>query len=564
MRQSKSKIIIEDYKNNFTYKKSETNLNIQFNRVAFIFFVFFVIYLIYTIHLIHLGSRASKLDKIENIPVAIEKLYRADITDINGKYLAKTVKSIDIGIKTSDVIDQKKLLLSLKIIFPNKDFSKIENKLNKKKYFYLEKKISEENYEKIMKLGDKSIKPEEKVLRIYPQKNLFSHIIGQIDDNNNGISGLEKSFNEILRKSKTDIKLTVDKDIQFLIRKELIKYQEIFKSKGSAAILMDVNNGNILSLVSLPDFDPNQRKNITDTNLINRVTKGTYELGSVFKPFTFASALNKDLIKPETEFLNLPKSIRCEKHRIGEYDNEIPSDLSAEQILIRSGNIGSVRIAQKIGPEKYKSFLEKIGVLSQISFDIEEVAPQKNYIFGKCKLATASFGHGIATTILQLAKGYSIISNGGFDIKPTLINKSIQNKKKRTRILNKGVSAQVVKALRKIVNTEEGTAKFANVPNYEIGGKTGTADQPKDGSYSEAKINTFASIFPTSNPQYVFIVMLDTPQKAKDYYYKYRHQKGGWKGTLYNTAGWTSVEVAGKVIDKIGPILATKYLEFNW
>ena len=564
MKQSKSKIIIEDYKNNFTYKKSETNLNIQFNRVAFIFFVFFVIYLIYTIHLIHLGSRASKLDKIENIPVAIEKLYRADIIDINGKYLAKTVKSIDIGIKTSDVIDQKKLLLSLKIIFPNKDFSKIENKLNKKKYFYLEKKISEENYEKLMKLGDKSIKPEEKVLRIYPQKNLFSHIIGQIDDNNNGISGLEKSFNEILRKSKTDIKLTVDKDIQFLIRKELNKYQEIFKSKGSAAILMNVNNGNILSLVSLPDFDPNQRKNITDINLINRVTKGTYELGSVFKPFTFASALNKDLIKPETEFLNLPKSIRCEKHRIGEYDNEIPSDLSAEQILIRSGNIGSVRIAQKIGPEKYKSFLEKIGVLSQISFDIEEVAPQKNYNFGKCKLATASYGHGIATTILQLAKGYSIISNGGFDIKPTLINKKIQNNKKGIRILNKGVSEQVVKALRKTVNTEEGTAKFANVPNYEIGGKTGTADQPKDGSYSEAKINTFASIFPTSNPQYVFIVMLDTPQKAKDYYYKYRHQKGGWKGTLYNTAGWTSVEVAGKVIDKIGPILATKYLEFNW
>jgi cell division protein FtsI (penicillin-binding protein 3) len=563
MKRSKSKIIIEDYKNNFTYKKSETNLNIQFNRVAFVFFVFFVIYLIYTIHLIHLGSRASKLDKIENIPLAIEKLYRADIIDINGKYLAKTVKSIDIGIKTSDVIDQKKLLLSLKIIFPNKDFSKIENKLNKKKYFYLEKKISEENYEKVMKLGDKSIKSEEKVLRIYPQKNLFSHIIGQIDDNNNGISGLEKSFNEILRKSKKDIKLTVDKDIQFLIRKELIKYQEIFKSKGSAAILMDVNNGNILSLVSLPDFDPNQRKNITDTNLINRVTKGTYELGSVFKPFTFASALNKDLIKPETEFLNLPKSIRCEKHRIGEYDNEIPSDLSAEQILIRSGNIGSVRIAQKIGPEKYKSFLEKIGVLSQISFDIEEVAPQKNYNFGKCKLATASYGHGVATTILQLAKGYSIISNGGFDIKPTLINKKIQNNKKGIRILNKGVSEQVVKALRKTVNTEEGTAKFANVPNYEIGGKTGTADQPKDGLYSEAKINTFASIFPTSNPQYVFIVMLDTPQKAKDYYYKYRHQKGGWKGTLYNTAGWTSVEVAGKVIDKIGPILATKYLEFN-
>ena len=243
MENSSSKFIIEDYKNDFTYKKNETRLNIQFNRVAFIFFVFFFIYLIYTIHLIHLGSRKSKSDKIENIPSVINKLYRADITDINGDYLAKTVSSIDIGIKTSDVIDKEILLINLKNIFPKKNFVKIKKKLNTKKFFWKEKKISEENYEKIMKLGDKSIKPEEKVLRMYPQKNLFSHIIGQIDDDNNGISGLEKSFNDILRKSKQPIKLTVDKDIQFLVRKELIKYQEIFRSKGSAAILMNVNNG---------------------------------------------------------------------------------------------------------------------------------------------------------------------------------------------------------------------------------------------------------------------------------------------------------------------------------
>ena len=562
MEKLRSKITIEDYKNNFDFKKSNTNLNIQFNRVAFIFFFFFIIYLIYTIHLIHLGSRKSNLEKTNALNSFTNNLYRADIIDIDDNYLAKTVKSIDIGIKTSDIIDKKKLLLSLKIIFPNKDFDKIEKQLNTKKFFWLEKKVSEENYEKLMKLGDNSIKSEEKVLRIYPQKNLFSHIIGQIDDDNNGISGLEKSFDEVLRNSKKPIKLTVDKDVQFLIRKELIEYQEVFKSKGSAAILMNINNGNILSLISLPDFNPNERKNITDVNFINRVTKGTYELGSVFKPFTFASALNEDLIKPETEFLDLPKSIRCDKHRIGEYDNKIPSDLTAEQILIRSGNIGSVRIAQLVGSEKHESFLKKVGVLSSIDFDIDEVAPQKDYNFGKCKLATASFGHGIATTILQLAKGYAVISNGGYDIKPSLIEKNTKNKKKN-RIINKGVSNQVVTALRKIVNTEEGTAKFADVPNYEIGGKTGTADQPKEGSYSEAKINTFASIFPTSNPQYVFVVMLDTPKKAKDYYYKYRHQKGGWKGTLYNTAGWTSVEVAGKIMDKIGPILATKYLEIK-
>ena len=558
---SKSKLIIEDYKNNFVYKKNTTNLNIKFNRIAFIFFVFFCIYIIYAIHLIHLGSRNAKIEKNENISVYSDKLFRADIVDINNNYLAKSVKSIDIGIKTSDIIDKKKLLLSLKIIFPNKDFNKVKDQINLKKFFWLEKKVSEANYEKLMKLGDKSIVAEEKVLRMYPQKNLFSHIIGQIDDDNLGISGLEKSFNKTLKESKKSLKLSVDKDIQFLIRSELIKYQEIFNSKGSAAILMNVNDGNILSLVSLPDFDPNNRQNITDVNFINRVTKGTYELGSVFKPFTFASALNEEHINPQTEFLDLPKSIRCGKHRIGEYDKEIPSNLTAEQILIRSGNIGSVRIAQKVGPENHKSFLEKMGLLTTIDFDIEEVAPQKNYNFGKCKLATASFGHGIATTILQLAKGYAVLSNGGFDVNPTLIHN--KNFKKNNRILNKGVSDQVVKALRKIVNTEEGTAKFADVEHYEVGGKTGTANQPKDGVYSDSMINTFASIFPTSNPQYVFVIMLDTPQKAKDYYYKYRNQKGGWRGTLYNTAGWTSVEVAGKIIDKIGPILATKYLEVN-
>ena len=554
-----SKIIIEDYKNNFDYKKNDTNLNIEFNRVAFIFFFFFIIYLIYTIHLIHLGSRKSNVEMKDILPTFSNKLYRADIIDIDGNYLAKTVKSIDIGIKTSDIIDKKKLLLSLNIIFPNKDFKKIKKQIDTKKFFWLEKKVSEENYEKLMKLGDKSIKPEEKVLRIYPQKNLFSHIIGQIDDDNNGISGLEKSFNESLRTSKKPIKLTVNRDIQFLVRKELIKYQEIFRSKGAAALLMDINSGNIISLVSLPDFNPNKRQNITDVNFINRVTKGVYELGSVFKSFTFASALNEKLIEPETLFLNLPKSIQCDKFEIGEYSDDIPSNLTAEQILIRSGNVGSVKIAQKIGPDNLKLFLEKIGILNKIKFDIEEVgSPQAIDWYQGCKLETVSYGQGITTTILQLAKGYAIISNGGYDINPTLLNKNV---KKGKRIINKEVSDKVVKVLRKIVNTEDGTAKLANVKSYQIAGKTGTANQPAKGGYSRAKINTFASIFPSSSPRYVFIVMLDSPKTSSSYIYNYRHKEGTQTGTPYNTAGWTSVEVAGKIIDKIGPILATKYLE---
>ena len=560
MEKMNSRIILEDYKNDFFYKKKKLNINIQFNRIAFIFFIFFIIYLIYSIHLIDLGSRKSNSKQLNNFTSISTKLQRADIIDVNGNYLAKTVSSIDIGIYPAQAIDKQKLILSLKYIFPNKDFKEIKKKFEKNKFFWFEKTISPENYEKVMKLGDKSIVPNEKVIRFYPQKNLFSHIIGQIDDGNIGISGLEKSLDQKLKESNDPIQLTVDKNIQFLIRSELMKYLEIFRSKGAAALLMNVNNGNIISLVSLPDFNPNLRENITDINYINKVTKGTYELGSVFKPFTFAAGLNEDLIKPETEFLDLPKTISCGGFSITEYDKKIPSDLTAEQILIRSGNIGSVRIAQKIGPEKLKSFLEKIGVLGQINFDIEEVASQKNFEFNRCRLETAAFGHGVTTTILQLAKGYSILSNGGFDIEPKLIMQK-KNDEKKIQLLNNGVSEKVVLALRKIVNTEEGTATLADVKGYEIAGKTGTAEQPIDGEYSRTKINTFASVFPSSKPEYVFIVMLDSPKIASDYIYKYRNKKGTQTGTPFNTAGWTSVEVAGKIIDKIGPILATKYLE---
>ena len=556
------KIILEDDQSEFFYKENKLKLNISFNRVSFIFFIFFMIFVIYSIHLIHLGSRNSKIEFNDNLISNSNNLYRADIVDRNGKYLGKTVSSIDIGISTQKVIDKKKLLVNLKYIFPNKNYQKIESQLENKNFFYFEKKISDENYEKIMKLGDKSIQPEEKLTRIYPEKNLFSHIIGQIDDNNNGISGLEKSLNKNLKNVQEPIKLSVDKDIQFLIRDELIKFNKIFSTIGSAAILMNVNNGEILSMVSLPDFDPNKRKKIVDLNYINRVTKGVYEFGSVFKTFTIAAALNERIIKPETEFFDLPKSLTCAGFPIREYDNKIPSDLTAEQILVRSGNIGSVRIAQQLGEEKFSLFLSKLGVLEKINFEIEEVGSPIKFNWGKCPLATASFGHGITTTLLQLAKAYSIIVNGGYVINPTLI-KNNKNEKKE-KILNKDVSEKILPILRKIVTTKEGTASLANVDGYEIGGKTGTAEKSSGGGYSKKKINTFVSVFPTSKPKFVLAVMLDEPKTNENYIYHYRDGSNiKYKGTPFNTAGWTTVEVTGQIVEKIGPILATKYSEVN-
>ncbi len=555
------RLILETFENEFSYERNKSNLNITFNRIAFIFFVFLMICAIYTIKVFYLGSLSAKIKLNKSLPIKIN--YRADIIDNNGNFLAKTVNTIDIGINPNLIIDKKKFLINLQLIFPNKNFDKIKKKLNKKKFFYLEKKISQEKYEKLRLLGDKSIIPEEKLSRIYVQENLFSHILGQIDDDNNGISGIEKFFDHELKTRKEPLQLTLDTDIQFLIREELIKFQEIFKNIGSAAILMNVNNGNILSMISLPDFNLNKRENIKNKIYINRATKGVYELGSVFKTFTIAGGFEEEIIEPETQFLDLPKKIWCAGEDIGEYDHKIPSNLTVEQILVRSGNIGSVRIAQKLGEKKFEKFLKKIGILDKIEFDIEEVGQPQIGKWGKCKLATVAFGHGISTTPLQLAKGYSIIANGGYDIKPSLIKRNLNSKDSRNRILKEDVSKKINLILRKVVSTEEGTASFANVEGYEVGGKTGTADQPKDGNYSTKKINTFVAIFPTSKPKYALVVLLENPKPNKEYVYYYRDGRSPYKGNWRNTAGWTSVEIAGKILEKIGPILATKYMEVN-
>ena len=533
--------------NNFYENKFKLNLN----RIAFIFIIIFVITILYSTRVIYLSSKTY-----QNNNYKINKVSRADITDRYGEYVSKTVITKNVGIDPKLVKDKKKLLLKLQYTYPNKDFTEIKNKLFGKKFFYIEKKITPDNYNKIKLLGEKSIIIEQKITRIYPDKNLFAHVVGQIDEDNNGISGLEKSFDKKLKDGREILTLTLDKNLQFIIRNELLKAQKIFKNVGSAGILMNINTGEILSLVSLPDFNLNSREDISDENYINRATKGIYELGSVFKSFTIAAGLNYGLVSPEDMFLNLEKKMKCGGRTISEYDENLPNDLSVEDILIYSSNIGSVKIGQIVGKEKLQRFLKKIGLLDKLNFDIEEIGKPINFKWGKCKLKTVSYGHGITTTPIQLAKGYAILANGGFDINPTLVKREFRNVKKK-RILNKQLSSQINPIFRKVV--EKGTASLSDVEGYEVGGKTGTAQIVENGVYTKKKINTFASVFPTSKPKYVLIILLEDTKLSKDYVYKYRNKTGSYKGTPFNTAGWTSVEISGKIIDKIGPILATKY-----
>ncbi len=538
---------------NFKFQENKSNLKISFERISFIFFVFFIITAIFLSKTVYLGFKKTTQTKI----IKEKEKYRASIMDRDGNIIAKTVRVTNLGINPSQLIDKEKLLISLRLIFPEKNFNK---EIYGNKFFYVKKKISPEKLEKIKLLGEKSFKEEENIARVYPNGSLFSHILGQIDIDNNGVSGIEKSFDYELTTSNKPLKLTLDTEIQYLARQELLKFQDIFNSFGSAAILMNINNGEILSMVSLPDFDLNKRKNISDKKFINRSTKGVYELGSVFKTFTLAAGFQQGVVGKDTLFENLPKKIKCAGRSISEYDMDIPSSLTAEEILIRSGNIGSIKIAQKVGLENFRKFLEDLDLINKTQFDIEEVGNPIPFKWGKCKLATSAYGHGITTTPLQLAKGYAIIANGGYKIKPTLIKKEL-NIKKGEQIISKENSSKINKILRKIVTLEQGTANLANIIGYEIAGKTGTAQKSIKGKYSKKKVNTFASIFPVSDPKYVLIVLLDEPKLSKTYVYEYNIDGKKMKivGTPFNTAGWTSVEVAKNIIEKIGPILAIKY-----
>ena len=353
--------------------------------------------------------------------------------------------------------------------------------------------------------------------------------------------------------------LTLDSNLQYLIRKELINAQIDFNAVGSAALLMDVDNGEILSLISLPDYDLNKRFSINEDIYTNKITKGVYELGSVFKTFILAAALESKIIDSNTMFKNLDNKISCAGKEISEHD-ELPKNLSAEQILIQSSNIGAIRIAQMMGIKKYKDFLNSLELFKKIDFDLEEIGTPLPFRWGKCKLATASFGHGITTTPLQLARAYAILGNGGYKIQPIILRKNINSSEQKIQIISSETSDTINSILRKVVVNKEGTANLANIEGYEIGGKTGSALKSNDGVYTKKKFNTFISLFPTSRPKYVLLVILDEPKPAPYFVYEfpngYKH-----KGEKRNTAGWNTVVVAGKIIEKIGPILAINNLQ---
>ena len=546
----------EDYlETNKKNKFLKSSNNFQ-DRIYILFFFFFSLILIFSIKITFISLDKKNFSNLENQKTNFS-LLRRDIVDRNGVIISRNVHTFHAGINPNQVKDKKSFLFKLRFNFPDLPFENIKEKLNGKKYFRLKKRIDQNEKKKLWALGEKAIKFEPFQARMYTHGNLFSHIIGQVDYDNYGISGIEKYFDKELKNKQLidkPLELTLDINIQHIINEELSRATETFSATGGGALLMDANNGEIISLVSLPNFNINQRLSIKDKKFINKITKGVYELGSIFKTFTVALALDHKLVSSETIFENIPNNFKCSNHKITDMKNH-PKNLSVEEILVRSSNVGSVLLAKKIGEDRYKNFIKKAELTNSPKIELEEVGTPHQIKWNKCKLETISFGHGITTTPLQATSLYSAMANGGKLITPSLI-KDKKNQEIKTIITN-DTSIQLRNILRKVVSSEKGTASLADKNGYNVGGKTGTAE-----SYGNKKnrINTFISIFPTNRPKYTLLIMLENPKINKDLNYDYR---GVVTKAPYNTSGWNSVYVAGKIIEKIGPILAINDKEFT-
>ncbi len=549
--QNQKSFFFEDFLETSQRQKITNKSKISDERIYVLFSVFFSLILIFSISIFSISFQQSKLNLQKDVNQNFLTL-RKDVVDRNGVLIARNINTYHAAVKPNLIKNKENFIIKIKLNFPEVSISELKKNLEKKNYFYLKKRLTEEEKNNLWSLGEKGIIIEPFQSRVYPHGQLFSHVLGQVDDDNYGISGIEKYFDKELKNNKKDksLFLTLDTNIQFLIKNELEKGMIDFKSNAAGGLLMDVKTGEVLSLVSLPDYNVNIRNDISDVSYMNQITKGVFELGSVFKTFTLALALEENILLPETIIENIPNEVKCSKYSIRDI-HEFPDKLSAEDILIQSSNIGSLMIGRKIGEEKLKSFLERLGLLKPLDFELEEIGRPLSFNWEKCKLETVSFGHGITTTPLQAAAAYASLTNGGYSVNPTLNLQKKLDVTNQQSIVSKRTSDQINKILRKVVSEKKGTGSFANIFGYDVGGKTGTAKSYTNGNKN---INTFISIFPTEEPKYVLLIILDDPKAAPHITYNYHGQM--IKNISRNEAGWNSVYVAGKIIQKIGPILA--------
>ncbi|MBN9008448.1 MAG: penicillin-binding protein 2 [Rhizobiales bacterium] len=478
---------------------------------------------------------------------------RPDIVDRNGEILATDVKAPSLFGEPRRIIDKDEAVELLTATLPDLETAEVRQRLGTHKGFvWLKREITPSQQKEIHNLGIPGIGFLRENKRVYPSGREVAHLIGLVNIDNQGIAGMEKWLDtnglaDLHRagfatdRLQKPVQLSVDLRVEHALRDELLKAKEHFHAKAASGLVSNVKTGEIVAMVSLPDFDPNNPKEAHDPDRINRLTTGVYEMGSTFKAFTLAMALDTGKYDLNSMW-DARAPLRYGRFKI--HDDEPKGRfLNMKEVFTFSSNIGAARIALAQGVEAHKAFLRKMGQLDRLRTELpESAAPILPRKWGELNTVTIAFGHGIAVAPLQAVMGIDALVNGGYLIPPTFLKRSEADAMKLAkRVIKPETSVKMRYLLR--LNAEIGTARKANVKGYYVGGKTGTAEKVINGRYAKKKVLTaFTAIFPADAPKYQLLVMLDEPQALKETF-------------GFITSGWNAVPTGGKVIARIAPLL---------
>ena len=477
---------------------------------------------------------------------------RADILDRNGKLLATTLDSPSLYADPRLILDPDEATRAIMTVLPQLNPVELKAKLSSGKSFvWIKRQLTPRQQYELNRLGILGLQFEHEEKRVYPFGDLASHVVGFCGVDNNGFAGLERSLNKQVRDRSGPVQLSIDARVQFILHEELQKVITDFTAKGAAGIIMDVRSGEIIAMVSLPDFDPNHptasdpKLSAADAKerLFNKITLGSYELGSVFKTFNTAMALDSG-VATMTKMYDAAHDLQIGRFTISDYHGKKRA-LSVPEIYMYSSNLGSARMALEAGAERQRSFLAKLGLLKPVPIEFDEVAkPHYPAKWREVNVITIAYGHGISVTPLHAITAVSAMVNGGTLPQPTLLKVAPGVERRGDRVMAPKTSEQMRKLMRLVV--EHGTAKLAAAPGYVVGGKTGTAEKNVHGRYVEKKLlSDFVGAFPMHDPKYAFLLLVDEPHPNKESH-------------GFATAGWTVVPATSRLIKRIAPILGVQ------
>jgi cell division protein FtsI (penicillin-binding protein 3) len=522
-------------------------------RLGLAIVAFAAIYVVIALRLVMFAEQSDGHGARRSVGADALATARPDILDRNGQILATDVKTPSLFAEPRKLIDVDEAEELLTAVLPDLDANEVRERLSSKKGFvWLKREISAKQQQEIHRLGIPGVGflPENK--RVYPNGPVVSHEIGHVNIDNQGIAGIEKWLDGqglaalhmaglATDRLQRPVQLALDLRVQFALRDELVKAREKFKAKASSGVIVNVNTGEIVALVSEPDYDPNNPREANDPTRINRLTTGVYEMGSSFKSFTLAMALDSGKITLESKF-DARGDLHYGKFTIHDYhaQNRI---LSVPEIFTYSSNIGTAKMALALGVDYHKAFLKKLGQLDRLRTELPESAePLVPKHWSELNTVTIAFGQGLSVAPLQAVMGIAALVNGGRLIPPTFLKRDqAAADRLAIRVIKPETSDKMRYLMR--LNVEKGTATRANVAGYYVGGKTGTSEKVVGGRYSKTKVLTsFTAIMPADKPQYMLLIMIDEPQGLAETH-------------GFATSGWNAVPVGAKVIERVAPLL---------